>query len=365
MTVGQRSGLQAAVQAVLLVLVCLTASVDARASVLEVQGVSVDITADSAAAAREQAIVEAQRKAFAQLVAEMTGGGQPPAISDEDIASLVRDFSIVSEKSSAVRYIATFDFRFNESGVRRLLGRYDAPVVARAEPVVVVPVYQSDSALALWDDPNPWRQAWAAQGAGGVARTVVPPGSLTDIATIGPDQAIAGDVQALSELAQQYGTGGALVAYAVLEAGPERQQPAVTVTTVRYGRGVEQARSVQTVEANAGETTEALLQRAVAAVKSEMQGQGTQQTASGPPGILAVNIPVTGLSDWLSMRNRLRTHPMIGETDLVSLSRDQVRLDLHYRGSLDELTTALRQYGLDLSRDGVTWVLRPAGVGGL
>ena len=36
--------------------------------VLEVQDIQVDITAESAAEAREEAILEAQRKAFEQLV---------------------------------------------------------------------------------------------------------------------------------------------------------------------------------------------------------------------------------------------------------------------------------------------------------
>ena len=28
------------------------------------------------------------------------------------------------------------------------------------KPIVVLPVYQDGASIVLWDDPNPWREAW-------------------------------------------------------------------------------------------------------------------------------------------------------------------------------------------------------------
>src|SRR5205085_3490399 len=89
-----------------------------------------------------------------------------------------------------------------------------------AKSLVLIPVYQAGSTAVLWDDPNPWREAWAQQppptGAGaGAARFRVPLGDAGDIAVIDASKARAGDAAALAKIAQQNGGDEVLVVLAV------------------------------------------------------------------------------------------------------------------------------------------------------
>jgi hypothetical protein len=336
--------------------------------VLEVQGIQVDITADSAAEAREQAILEAQRRAFEQLVGNLTGGGTAPPLSDAEITALVRDFSITNEKSSSVRYIGTFDFRFNRAGVSNVLGRTAAPsAVAAPGPVVIVPVYQSDAGQTLWDEPNPWREAWAKHAsARHVVPTLVPLGDLEDVAAIGPEDAIAGDMSRLMALARQYGAESALVALAVIdfdESSPSG--PLLTVTTQRYSHEGQTSPLRETFEAMPGESIEDLLDRAAATAHADLQTRWRQETvaATTEPAVIGVAVPIKGLSDWLSVRNRLQNQRMVRNVDLVTLTREEAHVNLHYVGEVSELTAALQQDGLDLVQDGEKWTLLPPDAG--
>ncbi len=333
----------------------------AQGIVLEVQGITVDITADSAAEARERAILVAQRKAFEQLFADVTSGGAAPELRDAEITALVHDFSITDEKSSAVRYIATFDFRFSRASLRDVVGAFPAPATVVAPgPVVIVPVYQSDTGQALWDEPNPWRTAWARHASSShVVPTMVPLGDLEDVATIGPEDAVGGDTERLMSLARQYAANAALVALAVMNPEESAAQPSLTVTSVRHGPEGPAAPLVETFEAMPGESVADLLDRAAAAVHADLQVRWRQEAVADAagPAVIDVAVPITGLNDWISVRSRLQNQRLVRETDLVTLSRDEVRLNLHYVGELSELTEALQQDGLDLVRDGDRWTL--------
>jgi hypothetical protein len=361
----------------------MLAPATARAVVLEVQGIQVDITADSAAEARDRAILVAQRKAFEQLVADVTGGGTAPNLSDAEITALVHDFSITDERASAVRYIATFDFRFSRAGVRDVVGAFAAPVAAAPGPVVIVPVFQAGAEQTLWDEPNPWRTAWARHASSShVVPTMVPLGDLEDVATIGPRDATGGDTGRLMALARQYAADSALVALAVVHsedlagdlaedlAGDPAEDPAgqassLTVTTVRHGPEGPAAPLVETFDAMPGESVADLLDRAAAAIHADLQVRWRQEAVAetAGPGMIGVAVPITGLNDWIFVRNRLQNQRLVREADLVTLSRDEVRLNLHYVGELSELTRALQQDGLDLVRDGERWTLLPPGAG--
>lgn len=139
----------------------------ARAQVLdvyEVRDVPVDVTAETAAQAREQALAEGERQAFDLLLRRLTlamDRDRLPTLDNTGMAALVKDFSVVEEKTSDVRYLAKLDFRFKREGVRNLLMDRGLPFAETAsKPMVVLPVQESAAGLFLWDEPNPWRGAW-------------------------------------------------------------------------------------------------------------------------------------------------------------------------------------------------------------
>src|SRR5271169_1918924 len=171
--------------------------------------VKVDATADSAAAAREVARTDGQRRALAAVIERLSGASEPakpPKLDDKTITDMVVSFEVANEHMSAVRYVADYTFHFRPSKVRRLVRVVETPPAdsgsksppdkspgdsgkspgeAAGKPsaesgnrtVVVLPVYQNGSNLVLWDDPNAWRTAWSQRPAGaGPGRLVLPLG---------------------------------------------------------------------------------------------------------------------------------------------------------------------------------------------
>src|SRR5436305_3905326 len=148
--------------------------------------VKVDATADSAAAAREIARIDGQRRALASVIERLSGASEPakpPKLDDKAITDLVASFEVANERMSAVRYVADYTFHFRPAETRRLLGNA-APTAAdnSGKPVILLPVYQTGTEARLWDDPNPWRQAWDERpSASGAGRIAVPLGDAGDI----------------------------------------------------------------------------------------------------------------------------------------------------------------------------------------
>ena len=340
-----------------------TASAQVR-DVFEVKGVAVDVTAETAAAARVQALAEGERIAYGRLLGRLvpiTEQNRLPDLGSGEVVQLVKDISVAEEKTSAVRYLAKLDIRFKDEEIRCLLIDYGIPFAETpSKPVLVLPVYQAAGALLLWDDPNPWRDAWAKGAAGdGLVPLVLPLGDLADIAAIGAEQAIGGDGQRLAAVAARYGAGDTLVTHATLRLDPLSRRPTVEVYLTRHGTALQEQTFVKSYGSKGEESLGDLLVRAAADLTRQVQDtwkndnllQFTRQA------VVAVTVRIGGLSDWLAVRERLGRVAVIRKAELVLLSRDEVRVNLHYIGEPEQLSLALEQADLSISKDGDDWIL--------
>ena len=338
----------------------------AAQDVFEVSGVAVDVTAETAAAARARALASGEQRAFEILLDRLTLKSdidRLPVLSAADRAELVQDLSVANEKTSAVRYLAELTFRFKPREVRRLLRDLAIDFAETpSKPVLVLPVYRAAGVVVLWDDPNPWRDAWSgiggADGLAGLVPMEFPAGGLADIAVIGAAQAAAGDRARLKALSGRYGTSDVIVALAELAAAPGGA-PSISVTVNRYGESVSEQAIVSGVTGRPGEAVEAVLRRAAAQVADEIEDQWKADNLIQfeRSEIVAVVLPITSLGDWVTARSRLRGVAVVDRIDLVLLSRDEARLNIRYLGDIGQLALALAQADLGLREEGGSWIL--------
>jgi len=350
--------------AVVLAVVAAESAPAQDTEVFEVRGVAVDITAETAAAAREEALAEGEKKAFERLFQRMTLSEDRdylPDLNREDRALLVRDFTVAGEKTSTVRYLATLNYRFNAEEVRNLLIDYGVPFAeTSSKPVLVLPAYEAAGALVLWDDPNPWRAAWRTRPVvEGLAPLMLPVGDLADIAAIGVEQAVAGDRQRLDTLVRRYRTGDVLVAHAILGLDPDGGRPLLEVLLARFSPAGPEHTTAETFRSEDGESIETLLARAAAALAAAVEDDWKRDNLMqfGRPGVTAVAVPIRGLADWLAVRSRLGRVAVVRRFDLVLLSLDEARINLHYLGDVDQLALALAQADLILAEQNGEWTL--------
>jgi hypothetical protein len=345
--------------------------------------VTVDATSDSAAKARDVARVDGARRALNAVVDRLSGGAgntKPLKLSDNQVTDLVASFEVANEKMSAVRYVADYTFHFKSADLKKALQAAgiaivdtNAPAAAGpagggAKQVVVLPVYQSGGQsggqAVLWDDPNPWRQAWSQRPAGtGATSLVVPLGDVSDLAAVDADKARSGDTGALSAIAKKEGADDVLVMLAAQRAGTDKPGLDVTVRRYRAGRVVDV--HSDSIDANPGESEPDLFRRAADAIAADMDNgwKNAKDKAGGQEGSLVVVAPITGLEDWLKLRDGLAGLSSVRKLDLKSLSRQEATVEIQYVGTLDQLKANLASINLGLEGGDPIWRLARSGPG--
>lgn len=334
----------------------------AQADVFAVRGIKVDVTAASTATARDKALAMGERAAFRELLERLTiriDHPRLPAFSANDIAAFVNDFEVAEEKASTVRYLATLNYSFKADDVRRLLiDRQIAFAETTSKPVLVLPVYQAAGSLLLWDDPNPWRKAWTERPKKfSLVPAILPKGDLQDIAMIGPEQTVAGDDQRLSAIARRYDAGDTVVALAIMNM--DRGRPDLEVYVTRYGSVLQEQTVVKSFASGDTENLDSLLARASLELTSHIEDNWKRDNILqfGRQAVVTIKIRIGSLKDWLDVRSRLAEVAVVRRSDLVILSLEEARVNLHYIGEPEQLALALEQADLKMTREGDSWAL--------
>jgi hypothetical protein len=334
--------------------------------VFTVSDVAVDATAATAAAARERAIQDGQRRAFDRLLQRLTPAAERPRLprlSDIAVADLVRDFEISGEKTSSVRYIADLTVRFKPAETRNFLRQRGlAFAETPSKPVLVLPVYYADASGAVLFEDNPWRAAWAGLAPGdGLVPFLLPRDDDADAAAITPAQAEAGDAAALHAIAARYGTADVLVAVARAHPEGTTGRDALDVSASRFGIDANEQSVVSAFAPKASDASAyAVYDRAAAAVAERVEESWKQASLLrfDSQQELSVRVPLEGLDSLVTVMRGLDGLAQIQRVDLVHVARDEAEVHLQFVGDTDQLTLLLAQRDLALRREADGFVLR-------
>jgi uncharacterized protein DUF2066 len=346
------------------------AAAQSRFDVFTIAPVRVDVTAASASAARDQALIEGERRGLQLLVERLTlaaGRSRLAQPNNAQLSDLVQGFEVANERRSGVRYIADYTFHFRPDAIRQLLNQAGiAFAETPSKPLAVLAVMLDGDRAALWDDPNPWRDAWArAKLPPGLVPLVIPLGELDDVAAIDTDAALHGDDARLQALSQRYDGDDVLVTVATVNQGATRS---LDVVTTRYTPGSAASRQTwsNSVAANSGESDTALMTRALSDARARVEEAWKVANILDfhQSGTLVVRVAAGSLRDWVVVRDRLTGIPAVRSSQLMSIDRGGAQVEIRYVGDPAQLRLALAQRDLELSGSDPDWVLRQrVGVG--
>jgi len=215
----------------------------------------------------------------------------------------------------------------------------------------------------LWDDPNPWRDAWAqSPPATGPVPLSVPLGDISDIAAIDAAKARAGDAGALAAIGKQNGAEDAIVALATPR-GPADRPSGLDIVVRRYRAGRLLDSHPESLAANPDEAADAFFGRAVVAVAADIESGWKKEPVPhyDQQGSLTAVLPINGLDDWVKVRERLAGVPTIRKVSLVALSRQEATIEIDYLGNIDQLKASLAGASLDLIKGDPNWRLARSG----
>ena len=332
-----------------------------------VVGIKEDVTADNAAAARDQAFVQAQQNAFRKLAERLLSDEDARALAmpeATDISAMIKNFEITDEKIAPVRYAATYTFRFKGDAVHEFLsGQGKAFTDVRSKPVLVVPFYQQGAQTVLWGAANPWLAAWSRiESYQGLVPVIVPIGDVSDVADMTGDKALTYQAQNLYDLTMRYGAGEAIILVAAPGGGDEAAPPnfvpaALSVSLYRTDNGApEMTQKIQVGAADA-EDGETIFDAGVRKVRETLLHDWKSKTMVGPAqgNNLKAHVSFSSLQEWADTQKALSRVQGVSDVQLVSLTPGGAQIDLVFQGSEDRLRLALAQADMTLSSPQVSF----------
>jgi len=329
-----------------------------------IQGVEVDVQADTAAQAKKQAITEANVKAFTAF-AQRVGSDQ--AVLDEiakippkDIDAMLNSLSIEEERTGPGRYIGKLTVRFLPDKARAVMNRlgvsYSEKIAGRT---VIVPVWRAaDGSWQVWED-NPWRAAWLSLRAeNALVPIIVPLGDLTDTSTLTPELVTSGDASALEALRLRYDAEAAMVTYAqpvgedTVQAVMSGDSPVGKLAfdktyAAENGGGIAEATQLAALRFH-----EVMLQR------WKKLTEERPITRALPIATLPVAVSFYTNDEWTNLRSRILATPGVSSVDISTISQGGAMVQLSYVSAFEQLRQSLWASGLALQNVGGTWVLQ-------
>jgi hypothetical protein len=336
-------------------------------SIFAVQGVDVDVTSTDAAAAKNQALLDVQVKAFYILMERL---GSPELVQElqaklkpEDITPYLRSLSIEQETSAPGRYIGKFTVRFLPEPMTKLFASYGIKLPSKqGDPILVLPVWRAQEGNQLWED-NLWRKAWLdLRGEQGLVPLIVPLGDLEDTEAIDAEAALLKDPLKLEAIRRRYGAPTLLIAQAqIAEGGGVHMfiEGNTEFGKVSYNKiftaddGSPESAAAKGVQTFQGLLFKAYTENAAKAAAEEDAKRANQRQE------IAVSVPFSSPTEWNSIRSRILAAPDVIGVDVASLSFEGAVIRLSFRGGMAALQSNVERVGLKLSQLGENWVIQP------
>ena len=336
-------------------------------------GIVIDKTDKNAVLARDQAIVEAQRVAF-QKLAERSMTQEELRYyeipDDEMIAILVQDFEIKNEQISTNRYVASFTVRFNQeianyikipAGASAMIAS-DTPSVlsfsARTDEsrvVLILPYFEDISGKRLlWEDPNPWREAWQANGNSAPSKKLVitvPLGDIADISAGNTEAVWYGDYSVIEKMRVNYKATEVALALAN-KSGINMRSDLYIYKDDRLDRKNSVAPYTgRQNNRNSFKRTVAQMIYAIHASEPFPAPISPSNTVEIQPekNTFEAVVNFESFMQWLDVQKRISSIFPTPAVEISGLSKTSAKISIGFYGSLEALKTALEGNGLALN----------------
>jgi len=328
-----------------------------------VTGVKVQASGVRPEVARAKAVAEGEAVALARLLRKLTlaeDHARLPKPDAEAVRAAVRNFSVESETGQGEKYSAAIAYRFDRDSVRAMLEAAGVPFVdTPSPPLVVLPVWREEGKPSLWDDPNPWREAWMRhEPEDALVEFARLRGDLADLKAISGEEAAAGNRPALNRIADHYKAGLIAVAVGTVEKGQRR----ITVQLFDLANGRTSSIGVFNAGTDAAGLDKAAAQVARAVDAGWKKGAiAIEQNAT----IVRIRAPLQGLEHWIKIRQALTSMPQSRSLITISMSPGEALIELRFAGTVAELRRQLEQKGMALAAEPAAgggpevWLLKP------
>lgn len=329
--------------------------------------VEVDANGKDAANAREIAMERAQRDGLADLLSKISSPDQVQLIMSslepKQVSAIVRGTEVLDEKITSNRYRARLMITYDGDEISKLIGG-EVPLAPGATAAVgsflIIPGYEEDGNLMLWEDGNPWRNACRSIGleiaSGDI---VVPYGDSRDAALVDAKTLSAANFASLVPMTVRYGVSDIVITQVRYSHAPD---PQLDIVKRRINRTQSEVTSM-TYRADPQETKETLMLRAARDIATQILNKKNEELETvkavqgGDRHTLMMLATITTLNSWTDLRKRMSELSMIDRLEVIAIAPKQVDLIVHYRGEPQSLAYALEALNIRLQQNENYWVI--------
>lgn len=311
-----------------------------------VRDIDVDVSDISAVEARRKALQEAQLLGFHRLSRRATlreDWARLPRVTFDEIRSMILSLEIESEKSSTTRYLANVTVSFDSAAFESLLsGANIAFLEFSPLSSLVLPLYFDSGGWVLWQEPNPWWNAWSDLNANLLAVSyLLPLGDLEDRLTLPILRLVKGEDKLLAQIAVRYGVDEILLTRAVPDAerAGEAQISALVYRLLPASGEVTKLRSFDFRATN--------LKQAAANIADHIEQDWKHRNIRewDKPATFRLRASFNDIREWSRMQRSLESASYLNLLQVEAIDIRGAWLRLGFNGNEEMLLDGLRHNG--------------------
>jgi len=327
----------------------LSLSYAADSNIYLVENVIVSITSKSPNTARTAATANARRDAFLILLTRLDlKTSLADNINDGEISDMVRSEQIDQEKIAGNNYSATFNIMFAKDFVDHILAQKTTNKVEerKGEAYLLIPAKMVKRRPILWEEENDWKKAIEKNlNKKAQQKFVVPQSDVENLAILNRDNIESIEYAGLEPMLNRYKTDAAYTLFF----NYDEIENKVTVN-VFYTRKL-QKKIFKLGFVNVDHLSYAGLMDKVAVKTIDyLLTVENSENKILNSGLVRIGIPISGLGNWLMIKNKIETSGLISQLNIESISRDYVLISVNYVNGKAEITEAFAKIGLPLDK---------------
>ena len=336
--------------------------------VFGVSNISIDQRAETAAIARDTGVRMAAEQAFSMVLDRLLLPNKKRDLFAE--SHDLDDFSdfthIVEENSLDRRYIATLDFCFDATRLRKAMIIADLSwSELQSPPILVIPVWEGPEGARVWHQDNEWLSGWwneidAYDGL--LSFRLLERNLINERQFRGEDFTLAKELK-LTKAASLVQAEQVMIVIASLDY--EGSDPLVTVTAQIFdekGRMITDILSDDRVVIRESRGQNLGFVRSKIISKIETSWHMANLIDDSTANYLTVFLPVKSIKDWADRLHALDQIAMVQNYNILSLNTQGGRISMRFAGSRQALKNALAAHQLLLidEKDGGLISIEPS-----
>ena len=322
--------------------------------VFGVSNISIDQRAETAAIARDIGVRRAAEQAFLMVLDRLL---LPNEKKDVFVRSHdLDDFSdfthIVEENSLDQRYIATLDFCFDATRLRKAMINADLSwSELQSPPILVIPVWKGPEGARVWHQGNEWLSEWwheINEYDGLLSFRLLERNLINERQFRGEDFTLANGLK-LSRAASLVNADQVMVVVASLDY--KGSDPLVNVTARIFDENVRMITDILSddqvvVRDSRGQNLGFVRSKIISKIETSwhMANLIDDSTAN----YLTVFLPVKSIKDWANRLHALDQIAIVQNYRILSLNTQGGRITMRFAGSRQALKNALAAHRLQL-----------------